>query len=405
MNTLQSFTSPRLWNTNYNNSVEARTDLLTQANALLQADTSLERKRTLRHVIALLSTPSNTAANIEGVDAVNHQAQSRINSLKTDISSVQDSIRSNYDAFVQAMQTTLVSDNSESSTLGSSLFTADASIVKAIKEEPNPMKSYLELNKKVMNGFANALDTYGPIDLNMSLLTYNETRNYVEKTRTTIDKGLEMITTQESLTEQTPLLAAATSSSMSDAHAAHQHSTSSSLTIQSDMSQYVQGVFVKNSSGQMVNVVDREDNIDTLQNNQSRVDLNGDGKDDIILWDDKQVRIKYSQPTPANPGTTFTRLYVTPSFSSPADLAKATERGGWLSLGGSTFKIRSETRAPEGFSLDGQRYDSIQLRWTNNNIQGYILQIHSAVDARYMRNTQKDKKKYVLVLPENTDLQ
>ncbi len=284
-------------------------------------------------MIALLSTPSNTAANIEGVDAVNHQAQSRIDRIKNDISSMQDKINHDYDSFVTSLQTTLVSSDTESSTLGSSLFTADKSIIKAIKDEPNPMKSYLELNKKVMTGFANALDTYGPTDLNMSLLTYNETRSYVEKTITTIDNGLEMVSNTEKDAEKKPLLAAAVTSTMDASHTAHAHSTTSTLTIQPDISQYIQGVFVKNTSGEMVNVVDRQDNIATLQAHQSRTDLNGDATDDIIMWDNKQIRIKYSQPVPANNGTTFTRLYVTPTFSSPADIAKAVERDGRLSIG------------------------------------------------------------------------
>lgn len=107
---------------------------------------------------------------------------------------------------------------------------------------------------------------------------------------------------------------------------------------QTDLSQYIRGIFVKDSSGDLVNVVNRDDIMDTLQNNQERVDLNNDGIEDIILRSEKHVRIKYSHPEKTAPSIAFTRLYRTPAFKNPAELAKATSRGR-LSTAGSSFKI------------------------------------------------------------------
>lgn len=90
-----------------------------------------------------------------------------------------------------------MSNDAQSTTLGSSLFTADKTIVDTVRSEPNPTESYLELNKKVMDGFANALDKYSAEELNMSLLTYNETKNYVNNTRDAVYKGLNILAENE----------------------------------------------------------------------------------------------------------------------------------------------------------------------------------------------------------------
>lgn len=142
-----------------------------------------------------------------------------VHERKQEISELQSKIINDYDAFIQSLQTTLVSDDSQTATLGAALFTANEDIVDTVKAEPNPTASYLELNKKVMDGFANALDKYGPEELNMSLLTYNETKNYVKNTREGVYAGLDILAINESMgesneakdmnpTEHKPLLAA-----------------------------------------------------------------------------------------------------------------------------------------------------------------------------------------------------
>lgn len=178
------------------------------------------------------------------------------------------------------------------------------------------------------------------------------------------------------------------------------------VSAQSDLSQYIKGIFVKDTSGDMVNVVSRDDNIDTVQKNQSRIDLNHDNIDDIIMWDQKQIWIKYSHPEKSPAATaTFTRLYRTPTFSSPTDIAKAVQKGGRINVAGSTFKIWDSYTAPEGFSLEGQNYDAIALQRKNNHPYGYLVQLSDLVTNRHLSMLNKNNTKYVLVLASGTNLQ
>lgn len=154
----------------------------------------------------------------------------------------------------------------------------------------------------------------------------------------------------------------------------------------------------------MVNVVNREDIIDTLQQNQIRNDLNGDAKEDIILWDSKQIWIKYADPEKDQSTTRFTRLYRTPSFESPSDLADEVRRGGWLNVAGSTFKLRDEHTAPQGFNVAGQSFDTITLGWDNNSAVGYVVQLTDKVHHRFSHALNRSNTKYVLVLASGTNL-
>ena len=76
-----------------------------------------------------------------------------------------------------------------------------------------------------------------------------------------------------------------------------------------------------------MNVVNRDDIIDTLAQNNIQTDLNGDSKKDLLIRDQKQIRIKYADPNKDANKTIFTRLYRTDTFERPQDVADEAERG------------------------------------------------------------------------------
>lgn len=180
---LQGYQRPKRRDLHYDDITDGRYDLLKQLYALQQADTSVERKAKLQNIMTFMNTSAETAINLDGLNAVHNQAQEIIYDKKQEITAIQQQIINEYENFLASLQTTLVSDETENTTFGTTLFTANDSVIETIKSEPNPTKSYLELNKTVMDGFANALNKYSAEELDMSLLTYNETKNYVMNTR------------------------------------------------------------------------------------------------------------------------------------------------------------------------------------------------------------------------------
>ena len=132
---------------------------------------------------------------------------------------------------------------------------------------------------------------------------------------------------------------------------------------------------MKDTNGDMVNVVNRDDIIDTLQENQIRLDLNGDNKEDILMRNQKQIRLKYADPGKTTSTSSFTRLYRTPVFDAVDDINDEIDRGGWLRIAGSTFKLWDAEVAPQGFALAGQSFDTITIQWDNNHQDGYIVQV------------------------------
>lgn len=167
----------------------------------------MERQVQLDQVIAFLNTPSEVKMNIEGIEAIRQQAENIVDEKKKEIGEIQEKIINDYDLFIDSLQTTLVSDNTDNKTLSSAFFNANHQLIDTVKTEPHPTTSYLKLNKKVMEGFSHALATRSPEELNMSLLTYNETKQYVSRTLGAVNAGLEVIDDKKE-----PILLAANSS-------------------------------------------------------------------------------------------------------------------------------------------------------------------------------------------------
>lgn len=240
----------------------------------------------------------------------------------------------------------------------------------------------------------------------MTELTYNQTKNYVAMTKDAIDMGLNELD-NGSETSQTPSSENLVAANVVASHDMGEMAmgASSSASAQADLGQYIKGVFVHDTGDNMVNVVNRDDNIDTIQNNQIRTDLNHDNEDDIIMWDQKQIWVKYSHPEKTPTNTIFSRLYITPTFSSPQDIAKAVQKGGRINVAGSTFKIWDNTTAPQGFTIEGQNFDSISASWINNHVDGYLVQLTDKVTNRQDGLVRKNNTKYVLILSSGTNVQ
>ena len=167
-----------------------RNELKTELTALKHEDTSVARRSLIDNALALVNTPTRIEINTNGINEVRDQAQQRVHEEKQNLDSLQQRIENDYDNFVKELQTSLVSNESTNMSLSTNLLGADKKILDTMKNEAHPDQSYLELNKKVMDGFANSLATHTPEELNMSLLTYNETKNYIGKTLKAVNEGL-----------------------------------------------------------------------------------------------------------------------------------------------------------------------------------------------------------------------
>lgn len=205
---IQGFAQPHRWDLQYEDTNDGRADLMKQIYALQQNDTSVERQAKLHGIVSFMQSPAETAINTDGLNEVEAQANDIVQSKKNEISDIQDKIVNDYDNFVKSLQTTLVADETQTATLGTSLFTANKGVIDTVKSEPHPTESYLNLNKTVMDGFAKALNTHSAEELNMSLLTYNETKNYVNNTSAAVDEGLSLLAMNES--NHKPVLLAST---------------------------------------------------------------------------------------------------------------------------------------------------------------------------------------------------
>lgn len=178
----------------------------------------------------------------------------------------------------------MVADNTASASLKAPLMTIDTHTKTILQSQEDPTKTYLALNQRMVQGYLDAVNNDGPEKLNMSQTTYSNSKKYLETTKAKIDTALLAY-------NDAPLLATNTCTNCS--------STAEETNYSTDISAYVNGVFVESYSGtqkSMVNTVASADQVQSVQQSYAvDTDLNNDKHPDILMHDAKSSYIKYAK--------------------------------------------------------------------------------------------------------------
>jgi len=68
--------------------------------------------------------------------------------------------------------------------------TIDSATKNILSSQEDPTKTYLDLNKRMVKGYLDAVNNDGPEKLNMSASTYKNSKKYLETTKQKIDTAL-----------------------------------------------------------------------------------------------------------------------------------------------------------------------------------------------------------------------
>lgn len=118
---------------------------------------------------AIVVTP-----NIEGVSKVLSQAQSYLGRIQSVYREEANQIR-DWDRFLDTIQHEVLvttAETTEPVVFSAPLFLTDQGTKKLLSTQESPTKSYLALNKVLVDGFYHALSTKTPTELNLSPLVH-----------------------------------------------------------------------------------------------------------------------------------------------------------------------------------------------------------------------------------------
>lgn len=100
---------------------------------------------------------------------------------------------SEYDEFIKKLQNNpiaLVDDKTLSVSLKTPILTIDSPTKNILQSQEDPTKTYLSLNKRMVQGYLDAVNNDGPEKLNMTTATYKKSKKYLETTKEKIDTAL-----------------------------------------------------------------------------------------------------------------------------------------------------------------------------------------------------------------------
>ncbi|MEF2176074.1 MAG: FG-GAP-like repeat-containing protein [Candidatus Absconditabacteria bacterium] len=353
-------------------------------------------------VMSIIDKQNKVSTNIQGLNVIKKDLEGMINENKNSVNELANMVITDYDKFLDVIggkvDYSLVSVKNDKKTLSMNLFNGDPEIVAKISNQDHPLQTYFALNDKVVDRYIAALENNGPQDLNMDNNTYENNKLYLKNLKykmqsvqpyldaSNIDDKL-IVAPNESLEGQTQGIAPNV-----------------------DLTQYINGFFTKGTSGKYHNVISREEKGTEIfkNNNYSYSDYDSDGIDDILLWDDSHIYIKYGMPFVPKNNVIYGDFYETQVWDSPTDLRIKTDTTGKISIKGKQFKVWDDAYGVSNFQRDGQSYENISVSWdaSQEKTDAYLIQVTTRADVFYDKyahigDYQGLNVKYILVTPKN----
>jgi hypothetical protein len=202
-----------------------------------------------------------------------------------------------YDTFIKKVEANtvkLVSANNLQTSISAPLITMNESTKQMIASQESPTKTYIALNKTLVNGYVKAMENSSATDLNMTNDVYKKSKTYL----TTLQERIAFAETAQSPGQSaTTPQAEKTLLASSCIGGNCQTNTLDENGYKQDLSSYVQGVFVETgtlSGNVMVNVVNNATLIAQVGKNYRSIDMNNDKKDDMLMRDQNTIYVKYA---------------------------------------------------------------------------------------------------------------
>lgn len=197
---------------------------------------------------------------IQQVQSIGKQAGQVIDDKKTEIQTLQSTIKNNYPQFLHDIQKNnikLVADDTDEKSRSTPLLALDKNTQKILETQEHPAITILDQDKQIANRYQKALADNPPSSLNMDAGTYSKTKSYMNEVQKTADSALDALHNAQNNTQTityTPTpearqeIALATppvqiaqgngnNNSCTNCNSAAQQS--------SDLSQYINGVYIE----------------------------------------------------------------------------------------------------------------------------------------------------------------
>ena len=145
---------------------------------MLTRDEMSRLHKDVQQILAILDMPRNVQANVSDVEAVGALARHDLEQLRTQYDTLAEDLE-HYDAFIDAMpREQLVSITDDIHTYDAALFSVHEDVHRLLEREPHPTTSRINMQRELVDGFVDSLETNSARDLNMSVLEHEDLHYY-----------------------------------------------------------------------------------------------------------------------------------------------------------------------------------------------------------------------------------
>lgn len=398
---------------------QAYNKLKSELTYMKNSDKDEKRKLLLWKTLDLIDMDKQVSPNVSWVEKLQTEITNYINLQRSYYDDLSDKIKNDYNWFLDEIsKDTLVSSDEKTVEFNTNLFNWNEKLKDILKNQEHPYRTYLDLNYGLVDWFRKTLASKSASDLNMTDSTYTRTKMYLDTVANEVNSARSNFEDKKSMHEWVLLAdnnVVTTTVSTGDAPTI---STPTYDQIYSDPTQFINWFFVRWSTEDYYNVINRQDKGSTAYKNDQYTitDMNNDGKKDILWWDSNSVFVKYWDQNNMYSWTVnvnYRDYYQTQVFDSPQSLKENVDENWYYKIWALNIKIWDSSTQTENFKRSGQSYETISFSWSNDlqkNVWWYLIQLIQRADVFQDKwkqmdyySTQTLDTKYVLVVPENFD--
>jgi len=413
---------------------EVKNRLLADISLSLPEMDTVEQQKFLA-ISNLLEKNIEVRRNYTGIEKVKQDTKAFLWNYDSDISQLKESLDKWWDYFLQNEMTDYIPVWEEEEVLveqfSTNVLEGDDWIRDTLIDQPHPLESWIDTQRQLVDGYANALETKSAADLSMDEITHELSTSYIsglQKWLLDLSQFVPVIPDVSNLYQEPTFLAQSDINSDSEEFIQEVQDPSIDISPEPvfapqsniynladetwlnevDLSAYIQWFFVVWDDDKYHNVMWRIEKAELINDSGSYMysDINLDGNIDIISRDKNSVYAKYNTQNDITPGAQWgNRITLGWPWSSASQLSESVEPDDWYING---WKVWSPNTVNYAFARQWSSYTSMWFSWDYDNADGYIISVthksdvHKQRDGEPRSNSNTDQR-YVLVLPESMD--
>ncbi len=354
------------------------------------------KKTYIQTIISLLNTKNKIYPNYENINKVFSMAIDNVIKKQTELKQLEYNIKNNYNVFLWYTSKNLyklVWKKDNEKRYYTSLFKAKPEFTNFVKTQKPFTKEILNINKKEVVWYLNAINRHNNIELWINKTDYNETKKYLTKTNKNINKLLSLYNLEDWWNNWWWWN-----------NNNNNTNTNNKPSNNFDITKYIKWIFIENDSWEIINTFYSNWYLNKVKKKYIYIDINNDWTNDMLLFDNNNIYIKYWDEHDIYSEYNNDSIFYVKNIDK-----NIINKKNFVNINNIELKINDNNFEVKNFKNIWQTFDNLKLNWLNskfiwNNTDWYIIEMSERVDKLYDDNNDLafiPNKTYILVLPNS----